>query len=277
MLEYILVFINGDYMKKLFYDSKLDDNIDRINEIRSTYYDEILFYLKCFIISYSKAVRSFGFNDKVTKESFSALKECLSINKKEREIFYFILNNIKDMDSDAVEKYLNMLEDLSTDTILYYTELFENIEYISEIEDSNRFYRFKKKFNTLIEDDIYEFKALSMMLNNNTIKELLNYPQEFWDFIKPKVKVLNSSIEVVEHMTFVCPIYNDKKEIVDFIIAVPQVVDYDSALIAIRRYKDAFLYWSNFGKSIDEISNNHDYSNENNSLRLYLKNKINNK
>lgn len=262
-------------MEKLFYDSKLDDNIDRIYDVKSTYYDELFFYLKCFIISYFKAVRSFGFNDKVSKEAFIAFKECLNINKKERDIFYFILNNIKNMDSDAVERYLNMLDGLSTDTILYYTELFEYIEYISEIEDSNRFYRFKKRFNTLIEDDVYEFKALSLLLNNSIIKELLNYPQDFWDFIQPKVKVLNSSIEVIEHMTFVCPIYNEQKEITDFIIAVPQVVDYDSALIAIRRYKDAFLLWSNLGKSIDEISNNHDYSNERDSLKLYLRNKNN--
>lgn len=185
---------------------------------------------------------------KVVKNNFDIMKEYYSITREENRLLNFIINNIGEMDDEAVKKVIEIIDELNESTYLYYVKEIETIEEAIGLEQEYKADRTKTKKPSLIETDDYRILVIALMQNEESLREFLGYEQEFFDYIKERKKVVNSSHEVNSHECFVYPLHNDEMVLTDLRMVIPKVVDLDSAILAIRLYKKAYNIYLRLGQ-----------------------------
>lgn len=85
------------------------------------------------------------------------------------------------------------------------------------------------------------------------IKDYLNYEEEFWNYIKDKIKVIKNpyiDYDLKMHYYGVWYDYNQNKELTKLIICIPDIVDLKTSLIAIHEFRHAHDIY--MGTSLDD-------------------------
>ena len=208
--------------------------------------------------SYFKAVKTFGPGSPVAKEALKTIKEMLKISKIENKLLLFILHNIDEFDISATEDAVLRLERLNDSTYDSYYGVLSEINAACANKDKNRQLRPEKGIDSLLTNNRYKTMVLGLTNTFEDIKEYLPYEEEFWIFIKPNLKVLPTTGEGARIQCGIQTIRNgEDNTLVNFITVVPKVVDYETAMEAIRVYKKAHDLYLCLGKdmSLIEVTN----------------------
>lgn len=225
---------------------------EEITELKNSNIEEFIFILKYYLETWFNAVFSFGPTHKVTKDCNKIFKEMCSIFKEESLLCDFILYKGKDMDCAEVYKFKDKLDDINEETLLYYVKLLDDIASACDTKQEFRATRLPKDFNTLIDNYDYRKELYGLILNMDTIKEFLNYPQEFWDYVMPKVRVVDIFESQNEHsMNYEVIMKLDSNNcLTDMRVIVPEIINLTTALINIHEFKHAYDLYNMLGSEV---------------------------
>ena len=250
-------------------DLRKEKLCDEIIEIIKVLPTNVRGVVKKGMTSYFNALKTFGPRNPITKQALISIKEILQNYKMEKVLFYFILDNIESMDYDATRDVVSTLEDLDKQTISDYNCLLDNINNACEKKDDERVLLPEGRVNSLLSNKKYEAMVIGLTETISDVKAVLPYEEEFWEYIKPKLRVLQTNGEGARHECGFRLVYDENNKLHDIpIIAVPKVVDYETAMEAIRIYKRAHYLYSCLGKDMSEIQE----TNANEEQMQYRKN-----
>lgn len=229
-------------------------NIDLINELEADIletkrdnYEQIYLFIKYSLAASLKSFITFGCKSEATKDSCRTLKEFIKIYIQERKILNFIKTNKNSVDLDMAFKMLDKLDELNEKTVRYYYDVLENIEDACELENSDRAKRPLKDFDTLIESTKMQEEAICLLETMKNIKTFLNFPDEFWEFIQPKIKVASLAPSIANEAAYIHPIINEDNLICGIDILIPEIIDYNTSLIALKLLIKAYDIYKSFG------------------------------
>ena len=224
--------------------------LDEIKNINSLNHEQKRFMFKIFIETYLHSMISYGFNDEITNEVRTLWSTITTIDKEEKRIYNFIINNSDKIDINSALELIDLLDELNEETIKYYTDAFEDILDSCEMKVKWRAQHRKKKFNTLLETDEYKLNAFGLTLNIDKVKEFLNYPEEFWNYIEDKTAYLDNNIEENQAFYSVLMKFDEDNNLTDMRVYVPIINNLSTALINIHEFKHAYDIYLKLGQKI---------------------------
>ena len=200
------------------------------------------------IKSYLGSLFKFGIKSEATKDALRVRKEFRRILKEEDKIFLFLLTNIYNINIDSLANMVDMLDDLNERTVEYYYRVLDDIDEAVELGDENRAKRIPKNFDTLIESKSYRQELMGLVENHRTIRDFLNYPDEFWEFMKDRYRTVEMDPETMEHEAGIAKYYDKDGNISDLVMVCPKPVDLYSSLAALRIWAEAYETYKCIGK-----------------------------
>ena len=84
------------------------------------------------------------------------------------------------------------------------------------------------------------------------VKLFLNYPNEFWEYVTPKIKRVDSKIPGNEIFYATLLKFNDNNQIKDIIVMVPYIIDMKTACINVHELKHAYDMYLKINEYIDD-------------------------
>lgn len=227
---------------------KQEDLANKIkNSKKENIENRLLITLKS-LEAYAAATFKFGKNSEAARDALFARKEFIKIIKEEKHLFKFLLNNLHLVDLDAASEVINMLDNVRSETLSYYNGVLTGIENAAEKKDEKLAARADKDFNTLTETSSFREEVIALLENTESIKEFLNLPDGFWEYIKNKCTSIEMSHEVADGMTFVIPIYDVNGNIASLRMNVPKPTDLYTALKALQSYIKAYYIYVALGQ-----------------------------
>ena len=92
----------------------------------------------------------------------------------------------------------------------------------------------------------------------------------FWVYINDKVDVVNVDAKTMEKMFYAVAVLNEDNTISSIKVLVPEVVDYDSAMIAINIYNKAYELYKKLGTKTDGLKVDHSDALKNEFSDVYI-------
>ena len=243
-----------------------------IYEMKKGSIEELLLIIKYSLNAYFMSLQTFGKDNRVTRDNLNIIKEMFLIIRRERILLNYILDNIEKFNIDAAEDAVGMLDKVNDKTIIYYYDLINSIEDAAETGHEFRGYRPRKEAKTLINDDSYISEVFALGMNINDLKMFLDYEDEFWDFIKEKIKVVDASIDITSKMVRATPI-SDEGNIVDIDLLIPKIYDINTLYLSLEIIEEAHKIYSSIGCSIDEYKKKEIISHRMEDLGQYISDK----
>ena len=221
-----------------------------IKELKSENKEQIWLMLKTFIDAYISSLIIFG-NNYITQDAYNIWKQIKQITQEEARIHRFLLKNVKDIDFNKCIELFDLLEDINTQTIIYYLNAFDDIK--SACETKNELYakHRKKNFQTLVETDEYKIISAGLTIKIEDIKNFLNFNEDFWKYIKPRIKYIEGT---KENEFFYCTLmkFDKNNHLIDLKVIIPHIVDLKTALVNIHELKHAYDLYQLLEKEVDE-------------------------
>ena len=211
-------------------------------------------------IALLKSCIIYGSKHHITLECYEIYKLFKKICKKEKNMYEYILKNRTIINYDEFCDLVDKLEILNDKTITYLYSMLDDIEDACDTKQEIRANHAKKKFNYLIEDDDYTNETLGLVLSNDEIKEFLNYKDEFWKYINPRVRIVDSHSNKKNIIYETVMHFDSNNKLDDIRVYVPKIVNLKTALINIHEFKHAYDLYNNLGKSIPEDINPYEIS-----------------
>lgn len=222
-----------------------------IFEMKSGSIEQMLLIVKYSLTAYFKSAITFGSDNRVTRDNILIIKEMFEILRRERKLLNYILRNIDYFDVTSSEEVVGMLDEVNDKTIDYYYGLLNDIEDAAELGQEFRGYRPRKGASTLITDDKYLLEVVGLGLSLDDLKAYLGYEDDFWNFVKDRIKLINTSSDIMEQMARVTPITNNG-EIVDIDMLIPRIIDLRSATVALEMYEKAYNFYKLLGSRVED-------------------------
>ncbi len=188
-------------------------------------------YLRCFIV--------FGPTSPITKDCLNVMREYSAIINEENYLLTCMLKS--DAPTDRIDYFYGELNDLSEKTINYYYKVLDDIDDASYTGDEWRAKRDRKNFSTLIETDDYRNILKTLSIDIDDVEEFLNLPEEFWEFVKPRIVWKEPFEELPRYYYRVNLIENEQtKTIEDFTIILPTIINLNTAKICVHELSQAY-------------------------------------
>lgn len=217
-----------------------------IKDLKKGNIEEKIFIIKYYLMTLIKCLFSFGVTHKITIDCKNMFKEIMDIFEEEIMLCNYILDNKKKIDYIEAGKFIEKLEQLNDDTILYYVDYFDGVISASETKQEFRAHKPKKEFVSLIDTDNYRKELFGLTLNFDMIKKYLDYPDDFWDYVIPKVRIVDEYSKMNYEV-----IMNIKDNVLkDIRVIVPEITNLLSALINIHEFKHAYDLYNMLGKEV---------------------------
>lgn len=241
-----------------------EDLLSDIKDMKNGSLEQMYLITLYSLSNYIKSLIAFGRKSQITKDNLRIIKEMFEILKTERKLLNYILRNADEIDSYSALLVIGLLDETNDKTVEYYYQVMDDIEEACEMNDERRGLRRKKNFPTLTQDIGYAEEVVALCENEDSLKNFLGYENDFWDYIKKKIKYIDTDIEIEKKASYAIPIY-DGNIVVDIDLLVPKVIDLPTALLALSLYTKAYKIYKSFGHEytpateddINEISLNY--------------------
>lgn len=220
-----------------------------IKEMKNGSLEQMLLITFYSLSSYFKSLIVFGNNSKITKDNINVIREMFYILRNERTLLNYILKHIDEFDVAAVENVIAILDNANDESVYFYYDVLDDILDATETGQEFRGLRRKETIPSLISSLSYAKRVVALGTNIDDIKSFLGFEEEFWEFIKYKVKVINFDDSIEESMVYATPLCDDGGNVADILIMVPKVVDLESSLLAIKIYTKAYRIYKALGKN----------------------------
>lgn len=229
-----------------------DGLIKEMKEIKKENIEEFIFMFQTFYEAYRLSIRSFGFNNVLTKNICEKFKSFYSILLQEKKYINHLLCNIDSYNLNAVDKLLDTLDYVNETTYDYYDDYFNRAYFASCMNEQGLLFDTKHD-KTLIETDDYSYMIAGLSLNDSSIRTFLSYSEDFWNYLNKITSFVDIDATGAKSMCGIIPIYDEEKKLSTFRAYIPIVVDLETALIVLDLYTKAYEYYKNIGKSFDGI------------------------
>ncbi len=163
------------------------------------------------------------------KENYTLLKKFLESIREEHLILNFLRGNLKIIDSDALNEYLDKLDDANT----------EMVQYIYDFLDDND----ERNFEFLPGKIDYRKEAYALTLTEKEIKKFLNFPKDFWNYVSKRITEVDDPTFYGVHYKM-----NNDEIVEDIKILVPEITNLQTAKVYIHEMKHAFDLYSMLGQ-----------------------------
>lgn len=225
---------------------------EEIRNIKKLNINQTLLTLKYVIEAYIKSFIIFGPSSKVTQEVKNIWCEFKKIIKEEKEIQDYILRNSTCINFYEAVELVDKLNEVNDDTIKYLYNSLDDILDACDTRFEGRMIQYPKSFKTLVETDEYRTSAVGLTLSFEDVKKYLNYTQEFWDYINPKIRRV--SPDAPEKNKVYETIINAKSDdiLLDMRVIVPTIVNLQTACINVHEFKHAYDLFQKLGQKINE-------------------------
>lgn len=259
------------------------DNVDVkvlkevLKKVKQQNREEKVFIFNHFFKSFLNSIIVYGIKSDITKDAISIWKEFKKILKEEQNIHRFVIEYSEKIDFDDCLKFLDSIDELNEKTLLYYYKCFEDILCACETKCDFRAKHNKKNFDTLLEADEYQNKAVELMLTFEDIKNYFNYEEEFWQFVDKKIKYIDGSIEKNKLFYGTLMKFDENENLIDIKVIVPNITNLETALVNIHEFKHAYDLYQMMGKKIENEQEYEKQANleETNFSKQYIKNIFN--
>lgn len=206
----------------------------------------ILITKDCFELYLYSLIRYKSLNS-YNKIIYNIWKEFYYNIKKEKTILNFLLKKYEKLNLSDVYLFLDELDILNEKTYLYYDNILLLTEEAIDLDKSYHIEK-QKEFETLIENNKYELEALGLTINFDDIKDFLNFKEDFWVYIKNKIRIIDLKQDM--HMEPEVVYMLDKNILTDMRVMIPEVKDLKTVLINIHELTHAYDLYLLLGKEI---------------------------
>lgn len=192
-----------------------------------------------------KILSNKGFDTLFISEIKKIKDEYINILKEEKFLFKQILKKWHTKDIDAVDNLICKINEKNEQTITYYYSLLD--DFTEAVENNYKSYKRNPRFfNTVIETSEFRNELIGLNININIIKNILNYEDDFWNYIEDKTLYIQNPFDCCEEKKDFYGFYYEllENKIIRFTIIVPQIVDLETALINTREFKKAYMIYS---------------------------------
>lgn len=200
--------------------------------------------------SYFKSLVTFGAKSDVTKDNLSVIREMFGVVKTERLLLNFILRNIDKFNISAAQDVVDTMDELNDKTIEYYYSVINEIEDAVDMNEERRGIRPRKNFSTLTQTDAYTNQVFALAESRSNIKEFLKFEDEFWKYLEDKEHCVEVPFDIAEEMSYVTALLDKDGNVSGLRMLVPEVVDLNTALLAIKCYVRAHDIYNMIGKPL---------------------------
>ena len=109
------------------------------------------------------------------------------------------------------------------------------------------------------------------------IVAFLNYPEEFWEFVTPRIKRIDPTVSGNEIFYVTLRKFDDEGRITNIRVMVPEIIDMRTARINVHELKHAYDLYQLLGQ---EINNEEEFENsarekENEFIKIYVRTRLN--
>jgi len=237
-----------------YMDHRKKQLIEEISRIEGGMPSEVRKVVMRGIATYFKALRTFGPASPLAKVALKSIQEILQINKTEKRLLDYIINNLAIMDVEAAKGVVDSLDELNTQTISDYRSFLDGINNACDKKDDERTLLPEGSINSVLSNKKYKTMVIGLTETMRDVRSFLPYEQEFWTFIENYLKVVPQPADIAAHTCGLIPIVDEDKNLVNFYTLVPKVVDLDTAMLAIEIYKKAHDYYLCLGSKLDTIA-----------------------
>lgn len=233
-------------MVKLKKFNNIDDALEKIKKNKKLNLRGIQKTKARAFKTYMTSVIYNGLDSKSTYDSFEIVSGLRSVYREERELLNYIMNHIDQINLDAALSVLNRINMANDEANELYSKSIDSISSSNPSDNSDSI-----KHPKLITSLDYRKDVLSLTTNLDDIKSLLNFEDEFWTWISDRYRCRFFDIDscLAERVACAYPIYDGDSKIIDIMLYVPKVVNYNTALIAIKYFKRAYQIYSSIGLS----------------------------
>lgn len=207
-----------------------------IENMKNGQLEEMILVSFYSLSSYFKSLIVFGGNSEITKDNINVIREIFQILKTERLLLNFILKNIDKFNIGAAQDVVNTIDELNDKTIEYYYSVMDDIEDAIDMKEERRGIRPKSNFRTLVQTDTYINQVFALAENRTNIKAFLKFEDEFWKYIEDKEHCVEVPFDIAEKISYVTALLDENGNVSGLKMLVPEVVDLNTALLAIRCY-----------------------------------------
>lgn len=222
-----------------------------IEEIQDVNIEQKLLIFKNFIETLLTSLIIFG-NNEITKDTYNIWKEFKKIQKEEKEIYKFLIKYAIEIDFNKCLELFDLLESINEQTIIYYLDALSDIQSACEMKNELYAKHSKRNFSTLIETDEYKTRAVGLTIKKIDIKNFLNFPEEFWNYINKKITYIDSSKKENEFFYSTLMKFDKNNNLIDIKVLIPRIIDIKTALVNIHELKHAYDLYLMLGKEVNE-------------------------
>lgn len=224
--------------------------VDEIEEMKKGQYEEMFLMTFYGLSSYFKSLMAFGNKSNITKDNLNVIKEMFKVIKTERLLLNFILKNINNFNIDAVQNVVNAMDELNDKTIEFYYRVIDGIEDAVDMNEERRGIRPRKHFSMIMQTDTYINLVVALAENKDSVKSFLGFEDDFWKYIGSCEHSVEVPSDVAEDISYVTALVDHNGNVSGIKMLVPEVIDLNTALLAIRCYVRAYNLYKMLGKPL---------------------------
>lgn len=249
---------------------------EEIIETKKLNREEVYLMMKYGVNAYMNSLFVFGPNSDCTKESLNLLTKFINIIKKESNIHKNMLKNYLLINLSESLEIMDSLDELNTKTVEYFYDAIDDILDACLTKEEIRAKHRRKNFDMLIETNEYDMQVAGLSLNFSDIKEYLNYPQDFWNYVMPKVTQIDSHYEEAGFFYNVLMKFDDENNLKDIRVFVPHIINLRTALVNVHEFKHAYDLYNLLGKKLEDdmVYEDRAISEEDKFTKQYVMNKL---
>ncbi len=203
---------------------------------------------------------------RIASESSNTIEDIIQVlddfildKEEERKLLNMLKNNLKRIDKSECSTLLAELVAVNKSTLCYYASLL-GVPVDNTIETTQPL---------LTKTESYRNQVCGLLLSEKDIKEYLNYPSSFWEYISKRTyRVEDEGLYGVKIQ------YDDNNIVKDISVHVPPIVNKDTAKINIRYFTEAYNMYHFFVETYTENTFSQTDKEVEDFEKIYLKDQV---
>lgn len=223
-----------------------------IQKIKYENLEQMLYMAYYTGINYIKGFLKYGALNKITFKNKEIFHDYMQIMQEEKMLLNLLLKNSHRINEYAVLVLLDSLDEINEKTMKYYYQYLEDLEVAYELGEEHRTKAPIRNFKNLLETEQYREETIRILLGENVLQEYFNYSKEFWDYLAPRMTILDEDIDGGKSFFAVYIKTDTENAIYDLKVYVPYITNLETLLINIHEVNHAYMLYQNLNKPMQK-------------------------
>ena len=228
------------------------DFVIDINTIRQLDIESLFLIIRKSISAAFNSFLTFGPISPITKDALKALREYIGIIKESSTLYDYLLSYKDTIDSEEASLFLEEILKLNNETVEYYVDVLLDIKSSALNNEKWRAKRSAKNFDLITETLDYRAQAIGLTLTIEDICKYFNFPSSFLEYIRDRIKILDSHDENQRHFYLVNMKLDSNNVLTNFRINVPAIINLHTAKVNVHEFRHAYDLYNLLGQRVDD-------------------------